>query len=107
MPRALFWTSWRTVANACAHSWITRTTGIEPAAVTENTNAWSAGDVTVSADKLHDYVDKLGLPVLGYLRDTQNYIHLAARGLSVFDVSPNRVERDLEQWLGICRWLDK
>jgi len=49
----------------------------------------------------------LGLPVLGYLRDTQNYIHLAARGLSVFDVSPNRVERDLEQWQGICRWLDK
>jgi chromosome partitioning protein len=62
---------------------------------------------TISADKLHDYVDKLGLPVLGYLRDTQNYIHLAARGLSVFDVSPNRVERDLEQWQGICRWLDK
>ncbi len=61
---------------------------------------------TISADKLHDYVDKLGLPVLGYLRDTQNYIHLAARGLSVFDVSPNRVEKDIEQWQGICRWLD-
>jgi len=47
------------------------------------------------------------LPVLGYLRHTQNYIHLAARGLTLFDVAPGRVERDLDQWHGICRWLDK
>ncbi|HXE48215.1 MAG TPA: ParA family protein [Ramlibacter sp.] len=62
---------------------------------------------TIAADKLHEFVDALGLPVLGYLRHTQNYIHLAARGLTLFDVAPSRVERDLEQWEGICRWLDK
>lgn len=62
---------------------------------------------TIAADKLHEFVDGLGLPVLGYLRHTQNYIHLAARGLTLFDVAPGRVERDLEQWQGICRWLDK
>ena len=62
---------------------------------------------TISADKLHEFVDGLGLPVLGYLRHTQNYIHLAARGLTLFDVAPGRVARDLEQWEGICRWLDK
>lgn len=61
---------------------------------------------TIAADKLHEFVDALGLPVLGYLRHTQNYIHLAARGLTLFDVAPGRVERDLEQWEGICRWLD-
>ena len=61
---------------------------------------------TIAADKLHEFVDGLGLPVLGYLRHTQNYIHLAARGLTLFDVAPGRVERDLEQWEGICRWLD-
>ena len=62
---------------------------------------------TIAADKLHEFVDGLGLPVLGYLRHTQNYIHLAARGLTLFDVAPGRVERDLEQWQGICRWLDR
>jgi chromosome partitioning protein len=62
---------------------------------------------TIAADKLHEFVDSLGLPVLGYLRHTQNYIHLAARGLTLFDVAPGRVERDLEQWQSICRWLDK
>jgi chromosome partitioning protein len=62
---------------------------------------------TIAADKLHEFVDTLGLPVLGYLRQTQNYIQLAARGLTLFDVAPGRVERDLTQWQDICRWLDK
>jgi chromosome partitioning protein len=61
---------------------------------------------TIAADKLHEFVDNLGLPVLGYLRQTQNYIQLAARGLTLFDVAPGRVERDLAQWKNICRWLD-
>ena len=61
---------------------------------------------TIAADKLHEFVDSLSLPVLGYLRDTQNYIHLAAHGLTLFDVAPSRVEKDLEQWQAICKWLD-
>ena len=61
---------------------------------------------TIAADKLREFVESLGLPVLGYLRDTQNYIHLAARGLTVFDVTPGRVEKDLEQWQSISNWLD-
>ena len=60
---------------------------------------------TIAADKLHAFVDQLGIPVLGYLRDTQNYVHLAARGLTLFDVAPSRVEKDLAQWEGICQWL--
>jgi len=44
--------------------------------------------------------------VLAYLRDTQNYVHLAAHGLSLFDVARGRVEKDLEQWQPICHWLD-
>ena len=61
---------------------------------------------TIAADQLQQFVGGLGLPVLGMLRPTQNYVHLAARGLTVFDVAPGRVARDLEQWQGICRWLD-
>ena len=61
---------------------------------------------TIAADKLREFVDTLGLPVLSMVRDTQNYIHLAARGLTLFDVAPGRVEKDLAQWQGICEWLD-
>lgn len=61
---------------------------------------------TIAAEKLHEFVGSVGLPVLGYLRDTQNYIHLAARGLTLFDVAPGRVQKDLAQWQAICQWLD-
>lgn len=61
---------------------------------------------TIAADKLGEFVEALGLPVLGLLRPTQNYVHLAARGLTLWDVAPGKVERDLEQWQGIQRWLD-
>ena len=61
---------------------------------------------TMAADRLHEFVDGLGVPVLGELRDTQNYVQLAARGLTLFDIAPGRGQRDLEQWQPICRWLD-
>jgi chromosome partitioning protein len=61
---------------------------------------------TIAADKLQEFVEGLGLPVLGFLRPTQNYVHLAARGLTLSDLAPSKVERDLEQWRGIHRWLD-
>ena len=60
----------------------------------------------LSADKLREFTDALGVPVLGMLRNTQNYVHLAARGLTLFDVAPARVEKDLAQWQELCRWLD-
>lgn len=62
---------------------------------------------TIAAERLREFVESLGLPVLGYLRDTQNYVHLAAAGLTLFDVAPGRVVRDLEQWQGICEWLNR
>jgi chromosome partitioning protein len=61
---------------------------------------------TIAADKLQEFVEGLGLPALGFLRPTQNYVHLAARGLTLWDVAPAKVERDLEQWQGIAKWLE-
>lgn len=61
---------------------------------------------TIAADKLQEFTHSLGLPVLGFLRPTQNYVYLAARGLTLSDLAPAKVERDLEQWQGIQRWLD-
>jgi len=61
---------------------------------------------TISADQLRHFLGTLDVPVLGFVRDTQNYIHLAARGLTLWDVAPSRVERDLEQWQPIVKWLD-
>lgn len=62
---------------------------------------------TRAAEQLRTFVKSTGLPVLSYVRDTQNYIQLAARGLTVFDLTPDRVARDLAQWQPICAWLDQ
>ncbi|WP_457334281.1 nucleotide-binding protein [Rhizobacter sp. P5_C2] len=63
-------------------------------------------DGTISADQLRSFLETLQVPLIGFLRDTQNYVHLAARGLSLWDVAPSRVERDIEQWQPLIQWLD-
>ena len=60
---------------------------------------------TISNEQLHHYLSTLPVPVVAWLRDTQNYVHLAARGLTLWDVAPSRVERDLEQWQPLEQWL--
>ena len=61
---------------------------------------------TIATDQLRSFLDGLDIPLLGFLRDTQNYVHLAAHGLTLWDVAASRFERDLEQWQPIVRWLD-
>lgn len=62
---------------------------------------------TISAAKLHQFTASLDVQVLTYLRDTQYYLHMAAHGLSLFDMTPSKVPKDLEQWTPICQWLDQ
>jgi len=60
---------------------------------------------TRANDQLQSYLGTLPVPVVGWLRDTQNYVQLAAHGLTLFDVAPGRVQRDLEQWRPLSAWL--
>ncbi|HEX7637295.1 MAG TPA: ParA family protein [Burkholderiaceae bacterium] len=60
---------------------------------------------TIAQERLQEFVAALGVPLVAALRDTQNYVHLAAQGLTLFDVAPGRVERDLAQFAPLGRWL--
>jgi chromosome partitioning protein len=62
---------------------------------------------TIANEQLHQYLSTLPLPVVAGLRDTQNYVHLAARGLTLWDVATSRVERDLEQWQPLLAWVGR
>jgi chromosome partitioning protein len=62
---------------------------------------------TRANEQLHHYLATLPVPVVAWLRDTQNYVQLAAHGLTLWDVAPSRVERDLEQWAPLKAWLDR
>ncbi|HCX34825.1 MAG TPA: cobyrinic acid a,c-diamide synthase [Rhodocyclaceae bacterium] len=60
---------------------------------------------TRAARELERFLDAFGMPVVGYLRDTQLYVQVAAHGLTVFDLSPGRAGREIEQWRPILDWL--
>lgn len=62
-------------------------------------------DHTIAQERLHEYTATLPAAMLTSLRDTQNYVHLAAHGLTLWDVAPGRVERDLAQWAPLLQWL--
>jgi chromosome partitioning protein len=60
---------------------------------------------------LEDYLRGLKLPggrrmpFAAVLRNSQNYVHASERGLGIFEMAPSRVERDLEMWEPLTRWL--
>ena len=61
---------------------------------------------TIATDQLRHFLETVKLPLLGFLRDTQNYVQLAAHGMTLWDVHAARYERDIEQWQPLLRWLD-
>ncbi len=60
---------------------------------------------TLAFGQLERFVESTGLPLVATLRDTQNYVHLAAHGLSIFDVPRQRVDKDRATWAALTRWL--
>ncbi|HUP06003.1 MAG TPA: ParA family protein [Caldimonas sp.] len=62
---------------------------------------------TIATDQLRHFLETVKLPLLVFLRDTQNYVHLAAHGLTLWDVASSRFERDREQWEAITQWVER
>ncbi|MDR3427654.1 MULTISPECIES: ParA family protein [Silvimonas] len=60
---------------------------------------------THAARQLETFLAGYGFPVLTYLRNTQLYVQLQPKGLTLFDLPAKRFERDLEQWQAIPKWL--
>jgi chromosome partitioning protein len=54
---------------------------------------------------LQRFLTSLGIPFLTSLRDSQNYIRAAERGLGIGELAPALVAPDMEQWQPILRWL--
>ena len=62
---------------------------------------------TISAAKLAEFLGSLPIEHIGNVMSTQYYVHMAAHGLSLFDMTPSKIEKDLKQWGPICQWLMK
>ncbi|WP_291993447.1 ParA family protein [Candidatus Accumulibacter sp. ACC003] len=62
---------------------------------------------TRAAAELERFFEKFDLPVLTYLRNTQLYVQTTLNGMTIFDLSPARAAKDLEQWQPIIDWVDQ
>jgi len=64
-------------------------------------------DNTRGYRKLKIFLDRLSIAVIGELRDSQNYVHAADQGLSIYEMQPSRVAKDIESWKPITGWLEE
>ena len=63
-------------------------------------------DARTSADEvLRKWAERLQLPFVGVLRETQAYVKCIERGLTLFDLPAAQVQADMDQWKPILQWL--
>jgi len=71
--------------------------GIISNRVKSNTRAFQA---------LERFLATLDIPLVGQVRETQNYVAAAQTGIGVHELARQRDERDASCWSGIMEWLE-
>ena len=61
---------------------------------------------TLTYRSLERFLKSLKLPFVTTLRDTQNYVHAAERGIGIHEMWDKRTEADKAQWRPLMRWLE-
>lgn len=61
---------------------------------------------TLTYRALERFLKSLKLPFITTLRDTQNYVHAAERGIGIHEMWDKRTDTDKSQWRPLVRWLE-
>jgi len=61
---------------------------------------------TKAASMLEEFLTHFDIPIVTYLRSTQNYVNVAAAGATLFDPPKAKHRRDVEQWAALTEWLE-
>lgn len=61
---------------------------------------------TRAAGMLEEFLRHFDIPIVSYIRNTQNYVNVAASGATVFDPPKAKHRRDLEQWAPLIEWVE-
>ncbi|MES9961852.1 MAG: AAA family ATPase [Sedimenticola sp.] len=64
-----------------------------------------AKENTIIYHQLEEYLGHLKIPFLTHLRESQNYIRSAERGLGIFELAPSMVWQDVDLWDPVFDWL--
>jgi len=60
---------------------------------------------TKAASMLEEFLTHFDIPIVAYIRNTQNYVNVAAAGATIFDPPRAKYRRDVEQWATLVEWL--
>jgi chromosome partitioning protein len=60
---------------------------------------------TLIYQDLESFLGHLKIPFITHLRESQNYIRSAERGLALFELAPSQVYKDVILWDPLFKWL--
>ena len=61
---------------------------------------------TISLRKLMQFLTSLEIPIIARLRDSQNFVRAAARGLGIYELPEYLARKDMERMDSVIEWLD-
>lgn len=56
-------------------------------------------------DNLDEFLGAIKLPFIAHLRENQNYLTAAERGVGIFELGATSAAIDVEQWQPLVKWL--
>ena len=59
-----------------------------------------------SYQELEKFANLMQTPIVTSLRNSQNYVTAADRGLSIFELPPHKAQVDREQWKALSYWAE-
>ncbi len=62
---------------------------------------------TQSLRQLMRFLNSLRIPVVATLRDSQNYVRAAGRGIGIYELPYHQASKDIRDFVGLISWLDK
>ncbi|MBX2868937.1 MAG: ParA family protein [Acidiferrobacterales bacterium] len=65
-----------------------------------------ARENTLIYSNLEAFLNKLKIPMVAHLRDTQNYIRAADSGQGIFEMAPYLVDKDMDTWKPLIKWIE-
>ncbi len=61
---------------------------------------------TRAVEKLERFLNKLDIPVIARIRDTQHYVSAAEQGFGIHELDERNAQKDRETWAELLDWLD-
>jgi chromosome partitioning protein len=61
---------------------------------------------TLMFQALMRFLEKLDIPVIATIRDSQNYVRAAEQGVGIHEMKAYTVKEDLAQWESLLAWLE-